>query len=44
MAGTKIGGQKAAATNKKKYGSDFYSNIEETEQSRPIDSLREYKV
>lgn len=27
MPGTKIGGQKAAATNKKKYGSDFYSNI-----------------
>ena len=27
MAGTKAGGQKAAATNKKKYGSDFYANI-----------------
>lgn len=27
MPGTKIGGRKAAATNKKKYGSDFYSNI-----------------
>lgn len=24
MAGTKIGGQKAAATNKAKYGEDFY--------------------
>lgn len=27
MAGTKIGGQRAAATNKKKHGSDFYSRI-----------------
>lgn len=27
MAGTKTGGQKAAATNKKKYGSDFYARI-----------------
>lgn len=27
MAGTKIGGQKAAATNKAKYGKEFYSNI-----------------
>lgn len=27
MAGTKAGGQKAAATNKKKYGSDFYAEI-----------------
>ena len=27
MAGTKAGGQKAAATNKKKYGSDFYASI-----------------
>jgi hypothetical protein len=27
MAGTKAGGQAAAATNKKKYGSDFYSKI-----------------
>ncbi len=25
MAGTKEGGQKAAATNKKKYGEDFYA-------------------
>jgi general stress protein YciG len=24
MAGTKAGGKKAAATNKKKYGDDFY--------------------
>ncbi len=27
MAGTKKGGLKAAATNKKKYGADFYANI-----------------
>ena len=27
MAGTKAGGQAAAATNKQKYGSDFYSKI-----------------
>ena len=27
MAGTKAGGQAAAATNKSKYGSDFYSKI-----------------
>lgn len=27
MAGTKAGGQKAAATNKSKFGSDFYAKI-----------------
>lgn len=27
MAGTKAGGIKAAATNKEKYGSEFYANI-----------------
>ncbi|HET9850233.1 MAG TPA: hypothetical protein VFP35_01230 [Candidatus Saccharimonadales bacterium] len=27
MAGTKNGGQKAAATNKSKYGKDFYAKI-----------------
>lgn len=27
MAGTKAGGQKAAATNKKKYGRNFYADI-----------------
>ena len=27
MAGTKAGGQKAAATNKAKYGKDFYAEI-----------------
>lgn len=27
MAGTKPGGAKAAATNKKKYGADFYARI-----------------
>lgn len=27
MAGTKAGGRKAAATNKAKYGKDFYANI-----------------
>ena len=27
MAGTKAGGRAAAATNKKKYGSDFYARI-----------------
>jgi general stress protein YciG len=27
MAGTKSGGKAAAATNKKKYGSDFYAKI-----------------
>ena len=27
MAGTKAGGKAAADTNKKKYGSDFYSKI-----------------
>jgi general stress protein YciG len=27
MAGTKAGGMKAAATNKAKYGKDFYSKI-----------------
>jgi general stress protein YciG len=27
MAGTKDGGAKAAATNKSKYGSDFYARI-----------------
>ncbi len=27
MAGTKVGGQAAASTNKTKYGSDFYARI-----------------
>lgn len=27
MAGTKVGGQKAARTNKIKYGPEFYANI-----------------
>lgn len=27
MAGTKLGGQRAAATNKQKYGLDFYRRI-----------------
>lgn len=27
MAGTKLGGKAAAATNKAKYGSDFYARI-----------------
>lgn len=27
MAGTKAGGLKAAATNKRKYGSEFYATI-----------------
>lgn len=27
MAGTKLGGQRAAATNKRKYGDDFYARI-----------------
>lgn len=27
MAGTKLGGQKAALTNKSRHGSDFYANI-----------------
>ena len=27
MAGTKLGGRKAAMTNIKKYGEDFYKNI-----------------
>lgn len=27
MAGTKLGGRKAAATNKTKYGSSFYASI-----------------
>ena len=27
MAGTKIGGQRAAATNKKNHGEDFYAKI-----------------
>ena len=27
MAGTKAGGKKAAATNKSKYGNDWYSKI-----------------
>jgi general stress protein YciG len=27
MAGTKAGGKKAAATNKSKYGKDFYAKI-----------------
>lgn len=27
MSGTKIGGKKAAATNKEKHGADFYRNI-----------------
>ena len=27
MAGTKLGAQKAAETNKKKYGDDFYARI-----------------
>ena len=27
MAGTKLGGMRAAATDKKKYGDDFYSRI-----------------
>lgn len=27
MAGTKVGGLRAAETNRKKYGEDFYRNI-----------------
>ncbi|MCL2095178.1 hypothetical protein FWH13_03610 [Candidatus Saccharibacteria bacterium] len=27
MAGTKAGGRKAAETNRRKYGKDFYANI-----------------
>lgn len=27
MAGTKLGGQKCAETNKKKYGADYYKRI-----------------
>ena len=27
MAGTKLGGQRAAATNKAKYGASFYADI-----------------
>ncbi len=27
MAGTKLGGKRAAQTNKAKYGEDFYKNI-----------------
>lgn len=27
MAGTKLGGMRAAETNKRKYGDDFYSRI-----------------
>jgi len=27
MGGTKIGGQRAAATNKERYGEDFYQKI-----------------
>jgi hypothetical protein len=27
MAGTKVGGRKAAATNRKRYGGDFYAKI-----------------
>ncbi len=27
MAGTKVGGQKAALTNKQRHGSDFYAKI-----------------
>ena len=27
MAGTKVGGKAAAATNKSKYGADFYAKI-----------------
>lgn len=27
MAGTKLGGKKAAEENKRRYGSDFYANI-----------------
>lgn len=27
MSGTKLGGQRAAATNKKKYGDDFYAKV-----------------
>lgn len=30
MTGTKAGGQKAAATNKIKYGDDFYAKIGKT--------------
>lgn len=30
MAGTKAGGKKAAATNKAKYGADFYARIGQT--------------
>jgi general stress protein YciG len=27
MAGTKVGGQKTAATNKRKYGPDYYAEL-----------------
>lgn len=37
IAGTKIGGQRAAATNKLKYGEDFYSRIAAIGGSRSSD-------
>lgn len=35
MAGTKTGGQKAANTNRRKYGADFYSRIAKLVKTRP---------
>lgn len=40
MAGTKVGGQRAAATNKAVYGEDFYKRIGSMGGKKPYAGLR----
>lgn len=40
MSGTKIGGRKAAATNKTKYGADWYQKIGTKGGSAPTTKLK----
>lgn len=40
MPGTKLGGQRAAETNKAKYGKDFYRNIGQKGGSTPTTQLK----
>lgn len=40
MAGTKIGGKRAAETNKLKHGEDFYKNIGKQGGAAPYEGLK----
>lgn len=44
MSGTKEGGRKAAATNKEKHGSDFYSKIGKKGGSKAHPETRPFSV